>query len=412
VTIPIQPGPWSFLDNIARGAGEHLRNREELRRYEQNSAQQNTQLLGTLIQLGILDPSVIAPQIGTTLEQAGITPFNPNAAVIPSEQAAGARQRAPIIAGADPATTRGQMLLKLPTEADVAKSSTEANVANAAYDATLDPSVARVVGGTPTSDVARNIESANSAASAEPQYVSAAERFVMDQRGDAKRAYQAAAKDPQYAELVKSGQLSEEYFGAAAKKYQLLDDEGRRAWSQLNRLRDQQAKEERLYYESQIRGYENNIKQKAARLKTITPKPGELNIWLGSAQEKLAKGETLVAQEQQAIALEQERMQLQAEIQADEGTLDELRVSFQRAREPNFAPGADQPKKLRGKQDFSGVRSGTSSSAGSKPTAQAGGVNIIQVIADLKSGKLTPEQIRASKLITDEQKQRILGGRK
>ena len=114
-SIPIEPGPWSFLQNIGQGAAEFLRGREERRRYDQQAALSQSGVLAQLANLGILDAQAAGPQLADVLARAGIQGINPNAAILPSPEAAKARVLAPVMAKADPTTTQGQLTLGLPT---------------------------------------------------------------------------------------------------------------------------------------------------------------------------------------------------------------------------------------------------------------------------------------------------------
>jgi hypothetical protein len=60
MTIPILPGPFSFLTGAGEALGAFGKGRSERNIYEQQQAQKNVEILTSLIQRGLVDPQVLA----------------------------------------------------------------------------------------------------------------------------------------------------------------------------------------------------------------------------------------------------------------------------------------------------------------------------------------------------------------
>lgn len=125
MTIPIQPGPWSFLEGLGQAAGQYGQIKHDRQQEAIINAQRNSQILAQLIGAGILDNSAIT---GGPLAQAGMPGVTPQQ-VIPDVRTDVAQVRKRRIAGAAPGSAEEGMLTGTPTPGQV--KGDEAAAANA-----------------------------------------------------------------------------------------------------------------------------------------------------------------------------------------------------------------------------------------------------------------------------------------
>ena len=71
MTIPIMPGPWSFLGTAGEAAGGFLEARRARQAYEQQQAQEHSQLLAALIAKGLVHPSALGTAPNQQMTQQG-----------------------------------------------------------------------------------------------------------------------------------------------------------------------------------------------------------------------------------------------------------------------------------------------------------------------------------------------------
>lgn len=129
MTIPIRPGPFSFLLGAGQAAGSFGEALIAKHERERQQALQNAGLLQQLITgpNAVLDPSTMAPQLASSLGRLGIQGLTPQS-IAPNPTVA--RNKA--IAGME-AGPRKDIAQGIPTEADVAVNTAqgaEANVTN------------------------------------------------------------------------------------------------------------------------------------------------------------------------------------------------------------------------------------------------------------------------------------------
>lgn len=138
MTLPIIPGPFSFLGEAGQAAGaigQALQERDMRRR---QIAQQNAAFLATLISAGVASPETLAGADTQKLFQAaGIPPIQPGQVEIPAKTAQGRRYNKELAAIPE-GTTQSQLAAGVPTAA--------AAKVNEAQGATADATLGALAG--------------------------------------------------------------------------------------------------------------------------------------------------------------------------------------------------------------------------------------------------------------------------
>src|SRR5436190_2585671 len=119
MTIPILPGPFSFLTGAGEALGAFGKGRSERNIYEQQQAQKNVEILTTLIARGLVDPHVLAAH-GTAamLHGAGLPGLEPSQIDTPQATTEARRYNAEL--GALPVgSPASQQTVKVTTPQDV-----------------------------------------------------------------------------------------------------------------------------------------------------------------------------------------------------------------------------------------------------------------------------------------------------
>jgi hypothetical protein len=378
MTIPRLPGPLDWLTQTV-GAGVNAYDQQKMKQYEE--AQAGARTIMHLIQQGQLKPEQLSDPATIQAFQAAKIPV-PNAAnIIPSVKAAEAGRVVGRIQGTTPGSTEESLMLDLPTLGQIKEADFMAEVQKIRDEVFQKyPSVARKIAGVFAPAATTDQELAAGASAAPKEYEFAAENFVAQSQGDATKAKALAQADPQYAELVSSGQLSDEYFARAAREYSLIDEKNRQAWAEIAARRAAAEREQRFQYDAQRKSFDVEIAQLQ---KTVSE--NQLSMidaaLAGTAQTKLQRGEKLSALEQEAIAKMQRG-------QAAQQQIDEM---------------AKQRGELRGQ-----YISTTNPTA--NPTGNVNPAKVQAIKLAMQRGELTDEQVRNSPALTAEEKAQILGG--
>jgi hypothetical protein len=221
MTIPQIPGMFSALgQGLERGLDSY--NQQKQKQYEE--AQTGARLIIGLMQAGRLDPSVISdPSFQQTLQTAKI-PVPPAGLVVPSSAAARERTIAQRGQAVEPGSIAEDVLYDIPGEGQISETRLKAALNNFKLAAAQNPALANLMTDLVPADIAQGRELSARASISPEEYVFAADNFVANAGGDPVQAKRLAQADPQYAQLVTSGQLSDEYFAAAARRWSLMDE--------------------------------------------------------------------------------------------------------------------------------------------------------------------------------------------
>lgn len=405
MTIPIIPGPFTSLGQ-GLSAGLESFNAERQRQYEQANA--GARLILGLTQAGMLDPSAqfASPEFQTQLERAKI-PVPPAGAVVPSSRA----QRERIIAGrgqqVQPGSIAEDVLFDINGKYQVSETELKTALNDFRIAAAKDPALARLMTDLIPGDIAQGREAAARASIAPKEYDFAAENFVSQaglkmptgpggQPDFAKLAENAkalAAADPQYRDLVASGQLSDEYFASAARRWQRLSEEDRIKYADIAARRLAAEREARYYYDAQRKSYDTEIAQLQA-----TIKQNELSdldkLFLTSIQQKIQKRIPLDASEQEIMRKVQAVEAASAQIDALTGERQDLRDRFIGRLNP-IVPGEQ-------------ITPPSGAEAAARRGARALDPRLQAAVDLLKSGRGTADQLRSAPNFTDAEKKIIL----
>jgi hypothetical protein len=117
MTLPIIPGPFSFLTSAGQAAGAVGSALTERDRYKQQIAEQNAAFLAHLVGLGVAQPEALAsPEAQQLFGRAGIPAIQPSQVEVPAVTAKGRRYNQEL-AGIKPGTTQSQLAAGVPTAA-------------------------------------------------------------------------------------------------------------------------------------------------------------------------------------------------------------------------------------------------------------------------------------------------------
>jgi len=350
MTIPRLPGPLDFL---TQGFGAGINAYDQQRALQYTQAQEGARDLINLILQGRVDPMALNdPGVQQTLTAAKI-PVPSSENIIPSVPAARARRETARIGAAPPGSTEESLILNLPTAGQISEADFLAQAAQIRKEVMEKyPEVGRKLAGVFAPEATANQERAATASAAPKEYDFAAENFVaqaglaLSKTGPIKdfaqlaaNAKALAAADPQYADLVKNGQLSDEYFARAARGWQRLSEEDRIKYADIAAKRLAAEREARYYFGAQDKSYDQDIQRLQGIIKENTP--GEFDqIFLTGIQEKIRKGQPLDASEQAIVDKIQKRQAAEAEIQRLQGERSDLRDRFIQDRSP-VIPGQE-----------------------------------------------------------------------
>ena len=417
MTIPRLPGPLDFL---TQGFGSGLQAYDQQRQQKYDQANSGARLILGLIQAGQLDPSMLSdPNMQAQLAAAKI-PVPPQSAIVPSVAAEKSRQTVGQLQQVQPGSTKQALMLDIPTLGQISEDDLRSGLNGVKTAAMKDPAVARIMADVLTPDVAQNLERTRSASSAPKEYDYAAENFVaqaglkmprtkdgrIDASALAQQAKQFAAADPQYAQLVSSGQLSDEYFARAAAGFSRLDEEARIKWAEVAARREAAAREARYYYGLQDKSYDQDIQRLQGIINENKPQAFD-DILLTGIQAKVQAGKPLDASEQAIMQRVQARQAATAEIQRLQGERGDLRDRSINDKNPVVPGQAVVPPSGAAAAQR---RPGPAAPSGGT-TAPAASDNVSKVRAALDAGQITEADVRASNLITAAEKAQILNER-
>lgn len=297
MTIPRIPGLFDWLTQGV-GAGFQAYDQQKLKQYEE--AQAGARTIMNLIQQGQLKPEQLSDPATIRAFQAAKIPV-PNAAnIVPSVKALEAERIVGRLGAAPPGSTEESLILDLPTYGKIREADFMAEVQKVRDEVFAKyPAVARKIAGVFAPEAVADQE-LSARASADPEgYTSAAIRFVANAQGDAVKAKALAQADPQYQELVNSGQLSDEYFAEAARQYALLNENQRIKWAEAANRR---AAIDASYrdFTAQDRSFDQQVQRLQRAIESNKLSQYE-QITLGDLQARVAKGEQLDASEQRTL---------------------------------------------------------------------------------------------------------------
>lgn len=433
MTLPIIPGPFSFLKGATdAGLDAYYRAQQRKDMLDQIRRQQDMQTAAMYIQniLPHLQPQTPAPMAvpGVSIPGMGMTPpvqvQGAPAYEIPGgvaeslerlgfgrprlgKSAATRKQESDVrvAEGTEQPTIStaqsGAIQAGAQARSSVAQAALNELISRIKVEAASDPAVARAIADVLPSEIARGREAAAAASVAPEAYMFAAENFVAQTKGDPKAALKAAAADPQYAELVSSGQLSQEYFDRAAKAYARLEVKDQQAWAEIAARRQAQQSQERLYYDSVIRSYDREITQLQSMRRQFDLE-GTENLFAQNAKKKAEAGMPLSPIEQGALDKVTKQLEIEMQIKAMEAEREDMRSRFIGRAIPGGTTSGAAPQ-------GSGVIRGSSSQAvGSAP--QGGlSANAQKVLDAVKAGTLTKADVQKSKALSEAEKAAILG---
>lgn len=377
MTIPRLPGPLDFL---TQGFGAGIQAYDQQRQQQYDQAQTGARLILGLIQAGRLDPSMLSdPGMQQTLATAKI-PVPPATAVVPSSAAERERRIATTARGVAPGSTAEKLLFDIPgLGSQISEEELRQGLLAVKNKALEDPAMARIMAEVLPPGVAAGREQVASAAYDPGAYLDAAYRFVSQANGDPVKAKAFAQADPQYQELVTSGQLSDEYFARAARQWSMEDEKLRNDRLQaLNRRAEIDAAYRN--FQAQDRSFDTEV-QRLLRIMDLNQPGVEDNAFINSAQKKLQANPNASLNQFERAAVEK----LNAYRQASQD-LDNLQ---------------NQRGQLRGQ--FIGTKS---------PPVPTGNVDPAKVQATklgIQRGEITADDVRKSPALTPEEKAEILG---
>ena len=375
MTIPRLPGPLDFL---TQGFGAGIQAYDQQRQQQYDQANAGARLILGLLQAGNLDPAVISdPTFQQSLQTAKI-PVPPASTIVPSVPAEQARQTFGRLKQVTPGSTEQSLMLDLPTAGQISEADFLQQAAQVRKEvADKYPEVARKLAGVFAPEATAIQEKAATASAAPKEYDYAADNFVALAQGDPKKAHQLALADPQYAELVSSGQLSDEYFARAAREYKLLDENQRIKWADVAARRAAAEREARNFFDTTRKSFDVEIAQLQNEIKQNQLSDLD-KLFLPSIQQKITKNQPLNAQEQEILRKTKAVEEASARIDAISSQRQEFRGNFIQSKEPPVPTGNVDPAKVQ------------------------------QVKLSLQRGEITADDVRKSKLVTEEERALIL----
>lgn len=289
MTIPIRPGPWSFLASLGEAAGRFGEARIEQQQQNRAQAMQGIMGLAELAKLGFADPSAFAsPDVAAQAGAAGIPVpvggFNP----VPSVPALAARAQAGAIA--DPATdpaTRAK-LTGMPTPMELSADNLAKIKADLQTGILTDASLPalRQAFGIPANAVAANTEASATAAAAlgaDPQVQTVADAAVLGAGGDVNKARAMLDKDPQAQALRTGGQLQDRHLALAAFKHKQWLEEAKEKYLRNSREARLAKLNEQEQLATMIRA--NQAQQESIRKSMEDLDPSMLDALFAQSQE-------------------------------------------------------------------------------------------------------------------------------
>lgn len=352
MTIPRIPG---VFDSLGQGlsAGLDAYNQQKQQQYAEAIRAAN--FINMMIQQGAVKPEQLSdPGTQQTFSQAKL-PQIQSENVVPSLKA----KRSEIVMDraqtVEPGSIEEDQLFDIPGIGQVTSAKLKMGIEGLQAAALKDPALANMLTGLVPSDIAKGKENAARASIAPEPYKFGATNFVAQAANEYKktgrpfnaqavatRAKELATADQDYAGLVGSGQLSDEYFAKAANDYAMQDENSRQEWGKIAAMERSRQSQERIYYDQVLRAYDRDIGQLQAIIKASALTRAD-EVFVTQAQQKAAKGEPLNDLERSALEKYNTVTGTTSALQAKQAERDAIRDRFVTSRIPSQPTETGRP---------------------------------------------------------------------